>query len=107
MKKNSLLGRKDCIKKHTQVHRKKNNKAKKNVKNKEKNYIYLLGFLMAQQINNLPCNSEDTGNVGSIHESGRSPGGVNGKPLQYACLKNPMDKGAWQATVQRVSKSPT
>ena len=39
--------------------------------------------------------------------SGRSPGGGHGNPLQYSCLKNPMDRGAWQATVHGVSKSWT
>ena len=43
------------------------------------------------------CNSED---VGSMHGSGRCPGGENGYPLQYFCLENPMDRGAWQVTVQ-------
>ena len=43
--------------------------------------------------------------VGSIPGSGRSPGEENGKPLQYSCLGNPMDRGAWQATVHRVEKS--
>ena len=38
---------------------------------------------------------------------GRSPGGGNGKPLQYSCLQNPMDRGAWLATVHRVAKSQT
>ena len=40
------------------------------------------------------CNSGATGNVGSILGSGRSPGGGNGKPLQYSCLENSMDRGA-------------
>ena len=39
--------------------------------------------------------------------SGRSPGEGNGNPLQYSCLENPMDRGAWQATVHRVTKSQT
>ena len=42
-----------------------------------------------------------------IPRSGRSPRGENGNPLQYSCLKNPMDRGAWWATVQRVAKSQT
>ena len=42
------------------------------------------------------CNA---GDLGSIPGSGRSPGEGNGKPLQYSCLENPMDRGAWQATV--------
>ena len=45
------------------------------------------------------CNAEDTGDKGFIPGSGRSPGGENGNPFQYSCLENPMDRGAWQATV--------
>ena len=45
------------------------------------------------------------GDVDSVPGSGRSPGEGNGNPLQYSCLGNPMDKGAWRATVQRVRKS--
>ena len=47
------------------------------------------------------------GDPGSIPELGRSPGKVNGYPLQYSCLENPKDRGAWQATVHRVMKSQT
>ena len=47
------------------------------------------------------------GDPGSIAGSGRSPGEGNGNPLQYSCLENPMDGGAWQATVHRVTKSQT
>ena len=46
------------------------------------------------------CNAED---VGTIPESGRTPGGGNGSPLQYSCLGNPMDRGAWWATVHGVT----
>ena len=49
-------------------------------------------------------NAED---LGSIPGLGRSPGGGHGNSLQYACLENPMDKGAWQATVHRVAESDT
>ena len=45
--------------------------------------------------------------MGSILGSGRSPGGGHGNLLQYSCLENPMDRGAWQATVHRVTKSRT
>ena len=45
--------------------------------------------------------------MGLIPRSGRSPGGGNGNPLQYSCLENPMDRGAWQATVPRVTQSQT
>ena len=51
------------------------------------------------------CNAGDTGDTGSIPGSGRSPGGGNGNLLQYSCLENPMDRGAWRATVHGVSKS--
>ena len=49
----------------------------------------------------------DAGDVGSIPGSGRSPGGGHGNPLQYSCLENLMDRGGWQATVHRVTKSRT
>ena len=51
--------------------------------------------LVAQMVKNLPANAEDEG---SIPGSGRSPGEGNGNPLQYSCLGNPMDRGAWRAT---------
>ena len=50
------------------------------------------------------CNA---GDLGSIPGSGRSPGEGNGNPLQYSCLENPMDRGAWQAIVHGVPKSRT
>ena len=49
----------------------------------------------------------DAGDLDSIPGSGRSPGEGNGNPLQYPCLENPMDRGAWQATVHGVTKSQT
>ena len=51
------------------------------------------------------CNAGDTRDMGSIPRLGRSPGGGHGNPLQYSCLENPMDRGAWQATVHRVADS--
>ena len=53
------------------------------------------------------CNAEDVREVGSILELGRSPGEGNGNPLQYSCLENPIDRGAWRATVHWVAKSQT
>ena len=50
------------------------------------------------------CNAGNTGDLGSILRSGRSPGEGNGNPLQYPCLENPMDRGTWRVTVQRVTK---
>ena len=55
-------------------------------------------------INNLPDNAGDLRDAGSIPGLGRSPGEGNGSPLQYSCLENPMDRGAWQATVHGVAK---
>ena len=52
---------------------------------------------------NLPANAGDTRGAGSIPGSGRSSGKGNGNPLQYSCLENPMDIGAWQATVHEVA----
>ena len=53
------------------------------------------------------CNAGDTRDAGLIPGSGRSPGGRNGNPLQNSCRENPMDKGAWWATVHRVANSQT
>ena len=58
-------------------------------------------------IKNLPANSGDVKDKGSIPEQGRSPGEGNGKPLQYSCIENPMDRGAYWAIVHRVTKSRT
>ena len=58
-------------------------------------------------IKNLPANTGDAGDVGSTPGSGRSSGEGNGNPLQYSCLKNAMDRGAWWATVPVVAKSQT
>ena len=56
---------------------------------------------------NPPVKAGDAGDAGSIRGWGRSPGGGNGNPLWYSCLENPMDRGAWQATVRGVAKSQT
>ena len=55
-------------------------------------------------VKNLPANAGDIRNTGLIPGSGRSPGEGNGNPLQYSCLGNPMDRGAWRAIVHRVAK---
>ena len=55
----------------------------------------------------LPANAGDTRDVGSIPGSGRSPGIGNGNPLQYSCLENSMDGGAWWAIAHEVTKSRT
>ena len=51
-----------------------------------------------------PANAADVGDAGSIPGSGRSPGGGHSNPLQYPCLENPMDRGAWQAPVHGVAR---
>ena len=56
-------------------------------------------------VKNPPANAGDIRDSGSIPGSGRSPGGGHGNPLQYSRLENPMDRGAWQTTVHRVTKS--
>ena len=53
------------------------------------------------------CNAGDAGDEGLIPESGRSSEEGHGNPLQYSCEENPMDRGAWWATVHRVAKSQT
>ena len=58
--------------------------------------------LAAQTVKKSVCNAGDSGSVPGL---GRSPGEGNGYPLQYSCLENSMDRGAWQATVHRVAKS--
>ena len=58
-------------------------------------------------VKNPPVNAGDMRDLGSIPGSGRSPGGGNGNPLQYSCLENPMDRGAWWATVHGVAESDT
>ena len=58
-------------------------------------------------VKNPPADAGDARDVHSIPGSGKSPGGRQGNPLQYSCLENPMDRGAWRATVPRVTKSQT
>ena len=59
---------------------------------------------MVLVVKNLAANAGDVRDVGTIPESGRSPGEGNGNPLQYSCLENPMDCGLWRASVHRVTK---
>ena len=61
-----------------------------------------MGFPGSSEGKESACNA---GDLGLIPGSGRSPGGGNGNPLQYSCLENSMDRGAWQATVHGVVKS--
>ena len=61
-----------------------------------------MGFLGGSDGKDSACNA---GDPGSVPESGRSPGEGNGYPLQYSCLENSMDRGAWQAIVHGVTKA--
>ena len=58
-------------------------------------------------VKNPLANAGDARDTGSIPGLGRFPGGGNGNPVQYSCLENPMDRGAWRATVHGVTKSQT
>ena len=60
-----------------------------------------MGFPGGSEVKNLPA---DAGDVSLISGWGRSPGEGNGNPLKNSCLRNPMDRGAWQATIQGVTK---
>ena len=66
--------------------------------------IYALGFPGGSEVKASACKG---GDLGSIPGLGRSPGEGNGNPLQYSCLQNPVDGGAWWAIVHRVAKSQT
>ena len=59
---------------------------------------------MALAVKNLPAKAGDARDTHSIPGSGRSPGGGHGNPLQHSCLENPMDGGAWRATVHGLAK---
>ena len=71
-------------------------------------YLYVwtgMGFLCGAVVENLLADTGDTRDAGSIAGLGRSPGGGNGNPLQYSCLGNPTDRGAWRSAVHGVPKS--
>ena len=63
-----------------------------------------MGFPGGSVVRNLPAKARDSGDSGSIPGLGKSPGVENGNPLQYSCLENSMDRGAWQATVHGVAE---
>ena len=65
------------------------------------------GFPGGSVVKNLPANAGDIGDEGSIPGPGRSSGRGDGNPVQYSCLGNPVDRGAWRATVHGVSKNRT
>ena len=67
--------------------------------------MLLYGFLGGSVIKNLPASEGNTGNMNSIPGSRRSPAVGNGNPLQYSCLENSMDRGAWQTAYHDITKS--
>ena len=67
-------------------------------------YIYGASHTVLE-VKNLIANAGDVRDVGSVPRLGRSPGGGHGNSLQNSCLENPMDIGAWQATVHRITNS--
>ena len=69
--------------------------------------VRIWDFQGGSVVKNLPANAGDSGDAGLIPGLGRSPGGGNGSLLQYSSQENPMDRGAWQATVHGVTKNWT
>ena len=74
-----------------------------------KSYSILVGGASQRVlgVRNLPTNARNIRDVGLIPKSERSHEGKHGNPLQYSCLENPMDRGAWRATIHRVTKNQT
>ena len=78
-------------------------------------YLWYKGYMLHKhiQIDHFPDGSDgkdsasNVGHLGSIPRLGRFPGGGDGNPLQYSCLKNPMDRGAWWATVMGLQSDMT
>ena len=70
-------------------------------------YFFARAFPGGTVAKNLPANAGDTGDASSIPGSGRSPGIGNDNPVQYSCLENSMNRGAWWATVRGVAQSQT
>ena len=64
-----------------------------------------LGFPSGSDSKESTYSTGNTGDMGSIPGLGRSPGGANGNPLQYSCQENPVDRGAWWATVHGITES--
>ena len=73
----------------------------------KRNYLYLTTLIsqVALVVKNLPASAGGVRDKSSIPGLGRSPGGGHGNPLQYSCLGNPIDRGAWWSTVHWVAKN--
>ena len=74
---------------------------------KKRGYVYTKASQVVLGVKNLAAKAGNIRDMGSIPGLGRSPGEGNGNPLQYSCLENPMDRGAWWVTVHRATKSQT
>ena len=70
-------------------------------------HLYIMGFPGGTMVNNLSANARDARNLGLIPGLGISPGEINSNPLQYSCLKNPVDRGAQWAAVHGLTKNWT
>ena len=90
-----LIKRTHYVKRNRHMQRKDNMKAQE------------ASFPSGSVVKNPPVNAGNTGGVGLIPGSGRSPGEEHGNPLQYSCLGNPMDRGAWWAIVNGFTKTGT
>ena len=73
----------------------------------ESHFTIVLMLNLASQMSLLLANEGDGRDLGSTPGRKRSPGGEHGNPLQYSCLENPMDRGAWRATIHGVANSQT
>ena len=69
--------------------------------------MYVSNTWMPLVVKNPPANARDIRDAGVILELGRTPGEGNGNPLEYSCLENSMDRGAWQATVHGLTRCQT
>ena len=67
-------------------------------------FTYIWASQVVLVVKSLPAKAGDIRDVSSMPGLGRSPGGGHGNPLQYSCLENPMDRGAWGTTVHRVTQ---
>ena len=96
---------------HTHTHKRTKNththKIKRTKNTKEHTHKRTKASQVVLVVKIMPDSARDAGDVGSIPGLGRSPGEGNSYPLQYSCLENHMDRGAWEATVHRVAKSWT
>ena len=89
------------------LQRVRHNSATEHSTTKGSQSLFVGASQVALVVKNPLANAGDIRDLSSISGLGRFPGGGQGNPLQYSCLENPMDRGAWRATVHRISKSQT